>query len=101
NTQGIGARLIVVAGGVPQVVEQVPTRGFQSSVDPRPHFGLGTNGVVDSLTVIWPDQRVQVLRRLGGDGMVTLTQDSAKGTWTPAPRPTPLFTNVTASSGVT
>ena len=31
-------------------VEQMPTRGFQSSVDPRLHVGLGRAATVDSLT---------------------------------------------------
>ena len=38
-----------------------PTRGFQSSVDPRLHVGLGRAAVVDSLIVVWPDRRYQVL----------------------------------------
>jgi hypothetical protein len=41
NTAGIGAKVIVRAGGKTQLVEQMPTRGFESSVDPRLHFGLG------------------------------------------------------------
>src|SRR5439155_5503348 len=58
NTQGVGARVSIKAGGVTQMLEQMPTRGFESSVDPRPHFGLGGSTTVDSLTVTWPDRRV-------------------------------------------
>ena len=39
-----------------RLLEQMPTRGFQSSVDPRLHFGLGAAQVIDSLIVIWPDR---------------------------------------------
>src|SRR5205807_2283760 len=35
NTAGIGAKVVVKAGGKRQLLEQMPTRGFQSSVDPR------------------------------------------------------------------
>src|SRR6059036_143367 len=41
NTAGIGATVVVRQGGTTQLLEQMPTRGFQSSVDPRLHFGLG------------------------------------------------------------
>src|SRR5882762_8838769 len=52
NTAGIGAKVMVSAGGAHQLVEVMPTRGFESSVDPRAHFGLGTTSRVDSLIVI-------------------------------------------------
>src|SRR5437016_4386750 len=52
NTAGIGAKVMVAAGGRHQLVEVMPTRGFESAVDPRPHFGLGATSRIDSLTVI-------------------------------------------------
>jgi hypothetical protein len=61
NTGGIGAKVIIEAGGQRQFLEEMPTRGFESSVDPRLHFGLGAATRVDSLTVIWPDRRYQQL----------------------------------------
>ena len=77
NTAGIGAKLFVTAGGVRQMLEQMPTRGFESSVDPRPHVGLGAARRIDSLTVIWPDRRVQVLTDLAVNRMLTLSQREA------------------------
>src|SRR5690606_36158651 len=53
NRQGIGAQVVIHHDGRLQMMEQVPTRGFQSSVDPRVHFGLGSSTRVDSLTVVW------------------------------------------------
>src|SRR5205809_1872699 len=35
NTAGIGAKLVVRQGGNTQLLEQMPTHGFQSSLDPR------------------------------------------------------------------
>src|SRR6266705_365876 len=57
NTGGIGAKVMIAAGGTHQLSEVMPTRGFESAVDPRLHFGLGSARVVDSLTVVWPDRR--------------------------------------------
>src|SRR6266699_1358039 len=96
NTAGIGAKVMITAGGSHQLVEVMPTRGFESAVDPRPHFGLGTASHVDSLTVLWPDRRVQVLTNVPVDQTVTLIQANARSH--PPIRPSahpPLFSDVT------
>ena len=77
NTAGIGARVMIHHGGVTQLLEQMPTRGFQSAVEPRLHFGLDTAATVDSLVVVWPDGRSQVLRDVEGDRTVILSQEAA------------------------
>jgi hypothetical protein len=79
NTAGIGTRILVWQRDRTQLLEQMPTRGFQSSVDPTLHFGLGASPEVDSLAVIWPDRRYQVLARVTADRTLTLSQDSAAG----------------------
>src|SRR5687768_15594083 len=79
NTAGIGAKVIVKTAGITQMLEQMPTRGFQSSVDPRLHFGLGRSASVDSLTVIWPDGRFQVITNVAADRTLTLSQSDAGG----------------------
>jgi hypothetical protein len=81
NTAGIGARVIARQGGITQLLEQMPTRGFESSVDVRLHFGLGRATHVDSLTVIWPDHRFQVLTDVPLDRSMTLSQREAAGQW--------------------
>src|SRR5438876_8804975 len=57
----------------------MPTRGFQSSVDPRLHFGLGGSTTIDSLRVIWPDRRSQTLTNVAVDRTLTLSQQDAAG----------------------
>jgi hypothetical protein len=42
-------------------VENHPVRGFQSSVPPRLFAGLGNMDDVDSMILIWPDHRFEVL----------------------------------------
>jgi hypothetical protein len=112
NTAGIGTRVEITQKGVKQMVEQMPTRGFLSSVDPRPHFGLGSSNRIDSLTVIWPDHRFQTLTNLEGDRILTLSQKDASGSYryrnpmppTPPARgqtaAVPMFTDITAKTGV-
>src|SRR3989454_196264 len=95
NTAGIGAKVVIKQGGKVQMLEQYPTRGFQSSVDPRLHFGLGLSEQIDSLTVIWPDRRHQVLTRVAVDRTLTLSQQDATLPPVPPVPPVPLFTDVT------
>jgi enediyne biosynthesis protein E4 len=64
NLNGFGARIELYSNGSIQSLEQNPVRGYTSSVDYRPHFGLGNTTMVDSLKMIWPDQKVQVLRNI-------------------------------------
>jgi len=97
NTAGVGAKVILRIGGNTQMLEQMPTRGFQSSVDPRLHFGLGPATVIDSLTVIWPDRSSQVLTNVAADRILTLSQADAPDTYTyrKEPMPAPMFEDVT------
>lgn len=54
NTQGIGAQVHVITEHMDQYAEQYTSRGFQSSVDPVMHFGLGEDSTVRSIDVVWP-----------------------------------------------
>ena len=78
NTRGIGATLILTAGGQRQYLYHSPYRGYMSTMDDREHFGLGHAGRVDSLEVIWPNGSHQMLTDLGVDRMVTVRQSDAK-----------------------
>ena len=102
NTGGIGAKVTIVHDGKRQLLEEMPTRGFESSVDPRLHFGLGPSTRIDSLTVVWPDRRYQVLTSLPVDRFVVLAQQDAHGQYV-YPRPDTakaLFADVTKRSGI-
>ena len=74
NTTGIGARVVVYTGEKQLYQEQMPTRGFQSSVSHRLHFGLGELEMIDSLVVVWPDGQYQSLQEVEVDRQLTLRQ---------------------------
>ncbi len=99
NTAGIGTKLYLTQKGTRQFLEQSPTRGFQSSVDQRLHFGLGRDSLVDSLVVVWPDRRFQVLTNVVGNRRITVSQRDASGRWDYARGgvATPLFSEITDS----
>ena len=102
NTAGIGAKVTIRHGSTRQLLEQMLTRGFQSSVDPRLHFGLGPSTRIDSLVVVWPDHRYQVLTEVAVDRMVTLFQRDAAGQYIyrQGAAAEPLFADVTARLAV-
>lgn len=61
NRFAIGTKVQVFAGDQVLTREQVPSRGFQSCVDPVLVFGLGTTNRVDSVLITWPDRKVSKL----------------------------------------
>jgi hypothetical protein len=89
NSFGIGSVVYAYAGGRLHKQELIPSRGFQSSVSPVLHFGLGAEAKVDSLVVLWPGQEKQVLSDLEVDRLIVLKISEAE--WTPPvdPRPEP------------
>jgi hypothetical protein len=95
NKEGIGAVVTAYGGGMRQVVEQNPVRGYLSTVDARLHFGLGPAAVLDSLRIVWPGGKTQVLTHLRVDTMLTLKYGEARAAGSADPVAKPLFTDVT------
>ncbi|RRB04597.1 VCBS repeat-containing protein [Larkinella rosea] len=100
NRNAIGARVFVYQKDNMQVLQQMPNRGFQSSVDLNLLFGLGTDSGIDSVTVVWPNDRMQTLRQPKANQLLTLNQQSATGFWKSQKPPTALFQDITVSSGL-
>lgn len=67
NTQAIGSKIHVYAGGKVQYFEKIPTKGFQSSVTQKIHVGLGQSLKADSVIITWPDDKQTVLVDLKAD----------------------------------
>ncbi|NER16115.1 FG-GAP-like repeat-containing protein [Spongiivirga citrea] len=62
NTNGLGAKAYIYANGQSQFQELTLTRGFQSSVAPQMHFGLGKAQIIDSIKIVWPGGNFQLLK---------------------------------------
>jgi len=94
NRFGIGAKVKVTSGGQSQYREQMPTRGYLSTVSNVLHFGLRSgNNLVDSLLVTWPGGKQQLLRDVRADQTITLDEADADRETTQQ-RSSPLFTKV-------
>jgi len=105
NTFALGARVTLkCAGGASFVQEQMPVRGFQSSVDYALTFGLGGHTLIDTVLVDWPDGTRGNMTKVAANQMVTLSQKDAALSLQPsayssqpsALRP-PLFNDITAT----
>ena len=59
NLNGLGAWIELHYGGKQQAYEQTPYRGYLSTMQIEPHFGLGSVSIVDSLVIKWPDGKQQ------------------------------------------
>ena len=79
NTKGIGTKAYVFANGKMQYQQLMLTRGFQSSMEARLHFGLDTAKIVDSLLIVWPDQSYQVLKQVAINKLQRIEKRNASG----------------------
>lgn len=101
NQSAFGAKLFLYSGGLVQMLEQNPVRGYFSSVDQRLFFGLGENIYADSLRVIWPDGKTTVMHHIKADTLLTLFAEQAN--FEPEPKismPPFLFQDITGESGI-
>ncbi len=64
NRDGIGSRVTVISGGIKQFAQKKSSSGYLSQNDPRMHFGLGNNEMIESIEVIWPSGKVQLLENI-------------------------------------
>ncbi|MFT6808998.1 MAG: hypothetical protein ACJA01_002230 [Saprospiraceae bacterium] len=101
NTQGIGAHVEVHVNGQIISYEQMPVKGFQSSVDPRLNIGVGSNNMIDSLKVLWNDGLVTTLFDIEVDQILTLEQ---KNSTVPnnalETESSEIFRDITSSTGI-
>jgi len=74
NTFGIGTKVTVYYNHTLSYQEEMPMRGFESTVDSRLNFGLGKTEKIDSVVVEWPDGRWQVLKDIKPDQSITVRE---------------------------
>jgi enediyne biosynthesis protein E4 len=102
NRAGLGAKVFVYDHAGVQMQEENPVRGYFSSVDRQLIFGLGANKQVDSLVVIWPDEKRQLIKDFQADTTMVLScRNATRESPAPAISPKPVFTDISSSMGLT
>lgn len=94
NRNGIGAKVTLYAKGKQQSLEQMPTRGYLSTVSPVLQFGLGETGQIDSLTVYWGDESKETLIDITVDQVLVLDENNAVAAKRAVREPEPLLTEI-------
>jgi hypothetical protein len=77
NRFALGTKITVKSGENLYYVEQMPARGFQSSVDYRPHLGVGAATMVDSVIADFPNGKRLVLTNVKTNQNIDLQQKNA------------------------
>ena len=74
NRDGIGARVKVISGGKVQTSQKKSTTGYLSQNDPRMHFGLAKNVMIEQIEIKWPSGKVQVLNNIKANQILTVKE---------------------------
>lgn len=100
NTSGIGTKVYLFTKNGIQYQQLMLTRGFQSSSENRLHFGLDSLQQVDSVLIVWPNQKFQVIKNVVAAKGLTADYRNAGGEFvyeTFFAPPVSLFTEITNS----
>jgi hypothetical protein len=74
NRAGLGATVVVTAGGRRQARAALSQSSYYSHDDLRLHFGLGASEKADTIEVRWPSGQVDVQRDVPGRRRVTIQE---------------------------
>ena len=100
NRNGLGAWAEIHYGnGKKQAYENTPYRGYLSTIQDIAFFGLGSDDVIDSVVIRWPDFKKQVLTNVKADQQLTVSIKDAETFQmsNPAFTNNTLFKEITAS----
>ena len=76
NTFAFGTKITITNKGEIFYLEQMPIRGFESSMDPRPNIGLGRIDTVEQIVIEWPDGKSNVLSNVSTNQTLQLDQQN-------------------------
>jgi len=103
NTKGLGTWISIFYGGKQQAYEQTPYRGYLSTIQLDPHFGVDTAAVIDSVVIKWPGGASQTLCHIPADQVLHIDKSQAKDHYlwnTPPVADKALFEEVSDSRGI-
>jgi len=96
-----GAKVTLFYGsGKSQFHDHSIYRGYLSTVEDIIHFGLGEYNVADTLQVVWPDGKTNVLYNVRADQVLTIHYREATGGQIKLPVTSPLFAEISGVIGV-
>ena len=100
NRMGIGTKIWLTADEKTQFQEFYVSRGFQSSVEPVIHFGLGNSELIEELKIKWPDGKQQILKDISSNQLLLVDYSSAKEGVSDQSKPLTLVKDISKESGL-
>jgi hypothetical protein len=100
NPMGLGSKIKLVSGKTVQWVEHSLTRGFQSSVEPILHFGLGQEDTIDSIEIFWPDGKVESLKNVSANKTLEVYYENAEEKNAEPEKKALAFNDITKEAGL-
>lgn len=77
NPAGLGTKMILKYNGKQQYYDHSVYRGYISTVEGIAHFGLGKQAKVDSVIVVWPDGKSQIVTNVKADQVLSVSYKDA------------------------
>jgi len=74
DRDGVGARIVVTAGGASQIREVKAGSSYLGQNDLRVHVGLGSAPRADKIEIRWPSGAVDVLENVDANRILTVTE---------------------------
>lgn len=91
-----GTKAMIYEGGIKQLFTLQPVKGFLSSSENILHFGTGSNKIIDSLEIVWPDGNIQWLKNVSGNQTLQVYHKNA----TPPSQNKPIKTQTIFSAAI-
>jgi enediyne biosynthesis protein E4 len=89
NREAIGARATVTSATRSQMEEIKAGSSYLSTSDPRLHFGLAGDSIMDKVEIRWPNGEVETLRNVPADAIYTVVQGQGIKNTIKLPPPAP------------
>lgn len=96
NPGGLGALVQIESDNLKQRHHHTLTRGFQSSVEPIIHFGVGEAATIDRISIAWPDGKTEVIRGLEANQLIELNYKNSVEAKDHHEPPTAIFRDITS-----
>jgi hypothetical protein len=74
NRGAVGARITITSASRSQIEEVKAGSSYLSTNDPRLHFGLATDSVMERVEIRWPNGSVEVLKNVPADAIYTVVE---------------------------
>lgn len=75
NSHGVGAKVVLKYKNGQSFIENYTSKGFESSIDPKIHIGVGNIEKIDSVFITWPDGSRQFLINLKSNKTYNIQQE--------------------------